>query len=247
MLRVLVAAAVAAVGARAASEDARAVFTDVYAKARWGESVERSGPGSSVLFTGPVRAFLDQFIRENHVRRMVDAPCGSFHWMRHVVERVEDPAFTYAGFDVVDDVVERLQQLNASRCTFARGDITADPLPRDADLIFSRDALQHLAPLQIVRALRTFRDAAPRFLAVGGYPRGENRPIDTGSCFLVNLMREPFNLWPEHVVSEWMGDADGKKHIFVYTRENLAAWDLADLEVRVRLFMDIRERSDPSP
>ena len=237
MLRTLLAVSLAALAAHASSDDARSVFNNVYLKSAWGPDGEKSGPGSTILFTAHVREFLDRFIRDNHIKSMVDAPCGSFHWMRHVVDKVEDPEFTYTGVDVADDVVVRLRELGTPRCTFARADITADPLPHGADLIFSRDALQHLAPLQIVRALRTFRDAAPRFLAVGGYPRGENRVITTGECFLVNLMREPFNLWPEHVTSEWMGDAESKKHILVYTREQVAAWDVDALEERVRRFM----------
>lgn len=132
-----------AVGAQAISEDARDVFNNVYRTGAWGPDGEGSGPGSTVLFTAHVREFLLRFIRHFQVKRMVDAPCGSFHWMRYVVEKVEDTDFSYTGVDVADGVIARLKDANVSQCTFVRGDLIADPLPPNADLIFSRDALQH--------------------------------------------------------------------------------------------------------
>lgn len=87
--------------------------------------------------------------------------------------------------------------------------------------------------MQIIGALRGFKAASPRFLLVGSYPRGVNKAITTGGCFAINLMREPFVLWPSEIFSESIGDQDSVKHVLQYTRADLALWDIDAVERRV--------------
>ena len=106
------------------------------------------------------------------------------------------------------------------------GDFTKDALPKNFDVVFSRDALQHLSPMQIISALRTFKNSSPRFLLVGSYPQGVNVAIDTGAYFPINLMREPYSLWPSEIYSESFGGIGEVKHVLVYTRSDMERWDL---------------------
>ena len=88
--------------------------------------------------------------------------------------------------------------------------------------------------MQIVGALRSFKRADPRFVLVGSYPQGVNRAIVTGSYFSINLMANPFNLWPSEIYCENTGDPRAIKHILVYTRQDVGGWDLDAVEDRVR-------------
>ena len=93
---------------------------------------------------------------------------------------------------------------------------------------------------QIVAALRAFKASTPRFLLVGSYPQGVNAAIPTGAYFLINLMREPFHLWPSEIYSESMGDPGAVKHVLAYTSADLAKWDVDAIEKRVRAEYNIK-------
>ena len=220
----------------ASSDDPDRVFSNVYAQHIWGNDGDGSGPGSTVHYTNELRHVLNTFIKEEHIERMVDAPCGSYHWMRMVVARVESPTFSYSGFDVVGSVIDRLNASHFDRAFFSKADITRDRLPQGADLLFSRDALQHMGLYQVLAALRTYQSADPRFLMVGSYPRGANQMITTGQTFLINLMDAPFALWPDRIISESRGDyGTESKHMMVYTQANVRSWDLDAVSARLKV------------
>jgi hypothetical protein len=83
--------------------------------------------------------------------------------------RREVPHFRYYGVDVVAHVVE------ANKAKFARdplteihlGDVTNNPIPKGLDMIFSRDALQHLTFEQIYGALRRFAESDAEWTVIG--------------------------------------------------------------------------------
>lgn len=97
-----------------------------------------------------------------HTRRY-DAPCGAMVWTQQFLAdiRTQVPTFRYRGVDIVAHVVA------ANRAKFASdpltevevGDMTSDPVPEGYDMIFSRDALQHLTFEQIHGALRRFAES----------------------------------------------------------------------------------------
>ena len=57
-----------------------------------------------------------------------------------------------------------------------------------------RDALQHLPCAAVVDALQTFSVSRPKYLLVGSYPDGENRRIEAGEYFSIDLRLPPFSL-----------------------------------------------------
>ena len=92
------------------------------------------------------------------------------------------PDLSYQGFDAASTVIDKIKAnkdvmkafidpiTNRSRITFTAADLSAVPLPGGQDLIFSRDALQHLSLPLVLGILRNFKNAAPRWLMVGSYP-----------------------------------------------------------------------------
>ena len=73
--------------------------------------------------------------------------------------------------------------------------------------------------------------AAPKFLMVGSYPKGSNILITTGLAFNVNLMVPPFSFLPERIYSE---DEPDLKHILVYRKKDLEAWNLDEVAQRIK-------------
>ena len=166
-----------AVARPCAADDPGTVFTRIYEQGEkdWGSAGGGSGPGSTLDYTRHVRSLLFNFITHRGVKTMVDAPCGSFHWMPTLLRRLERSHHAldeYTGLDVVESIIEvsKITYVNTSSWHFRVADLTKDDLPKGKDLILSRDALQHLSFEQVKLALKAYQRAAPRYLLVGSYP-----------------------------------------------------------------------------
>ena len=193
--------------ASAIKKDVASAFSSIYASFRWGTEGEGSGAGSSLRATAATRNLIELLIWRHRVTRLVDAPCGSAHWMPPLLARVRAwaPCFSYMGLDVVESVVaanvKKFQ--DTPGVSFAVADLSAAPLPAAAsapDMILCRDALQHLPLLYAIDVLENFARAKPRLLAVGSYveaaARGNpNTELDrVGGYFHISLAHPPFNM-----------------------------------------------------
>ena len=205
------------------SIDPKQTFERIYAQRMWGQEGGGSGPGSSIPYTEVTRDILFNFIVENNIRSVVDAPCGSCAWQPLLLERL--PEIEYYGFDVVPVLIDKniITHQNKTNWHFGTLDLTKDELPHGKDLILSRDTLQHLSLAQIWKVLAAFKKAAPKFLLVGSYPGSLNSDITTGDYFPINLTGPPFSLQPHAVFNEQTPDG---KHLLLYTREQMNQWKL---------------------
>src|SRR5258705_7397468 len=134
-----------------------AVFTGKYEgdKSDWGK---HSGGGSNAHYTIEYRAFLENFIRLNQVRSIVDIGCGDWQFSRFL----NLDGIHYRGFDLVESVIEQ----NSKR--FETAHIEFAIMPEDyaalpgADLLIIKDVLQHLPNAQV---LRFYSDVFPKYRA----------------------------------------------------------------------------------
>jgi Methyltransferase domain len=214
-----------------ADKDPKQAFTTIYEKRIWGEAGDGSGTGSEELATIDLREVLKKFILKHDVRKMVDAPCGSFHWMPLLLRNLKHKhnlTVNYTGYDVVQSVIEADKKAHAKNPAwqFHIADLTKVELPAEIDLILCRDALQHLSQSQVWQVLRVFQRANPRFLLIGAYLNQSNRNIETGDFDFINMMIAPFNLQPKSIYCEENTDQD--KHLFLYTQAQIQAWDLSN-------------------
>jgi hypothetical protein len=166
-------------------------FERIHAKNRWSSEESISGQGSELAATAALRSALPQLFRELKINRVLDAPCGDFNWMRHVLS--EAPV-NYLGMDIVRDLIDRNNELYGSETVkFSHGNIIAGPVP-EADLIICRDCFIHLSFRDTARAIENFKASNSRYLLTNSYPEVErNEDITTGRWRFINLSLPPYN------------------------------------------------------
>ena len=182
--------------------------------------------GSTSSYTINCRNILYNVIRKYKIKSIIDAPCGSMSWipllLKNITREIKD--FKYYGVDVVESII------NASKLRYKDMshlwkidvlDFTQQQLPLDYDLILSRDALQHLPLEKVIDALKIFsKTSGAKYLLVGSYLEevDENRNIQTGDYFAINLMKQPFNL--NEYVEIFNEQVPHKKYLILYDIQN---------------------------
>jgi hypothetical protein len=177
-------------------------FQNIYRRNWWGSTESVSGCGSEVARAASLRNGLIEWIRNNKIRSLLDAPCGDFNWVEGVVKSAP---ITYLGGDIVSDLIVRNNQKAPSDCRFRTFDILADDLP-EVDAWLCRDVLIHFPNAAIQLILRRFANSNIKyFLATHFQDTAAHPDIDFGKFRPVNLCRYPFN-WPQPVHLIFDGD-----------------------------------------
>ena len=194
----------------------RRVFERIHDGNLWDDPESRSGRGSNRAATDNVRRELPRLLRDLGVRRLLDAPCGDFEWMRHIATSVD----VYVGVDIVPALIQRNSDLyGAPGISFLCADITTDPLPA-ADLVLCRDCFFHLPTRLIRQSIQNFARTGARYLLVTNHPKvREYRDIAVGSFRPVNLERPPFGFPPPIARIAESGDEE----------RQLSLWELSTL------------------
>jgi len=201
-------------------------FARIYETDLWEGTESRSGTGSGLAETARIRAELPALLRRLHARRLLDVPCGDFHWMRHV----DLGGVEYVGGDIVEAIVERNRALyeEPGRRRFVRVDVTAGPLP-EADVVLCRDCLVHLSYANIARAFAAIRASGARYLLTTTFPaRDGNADAPDGDWRPLDLERPPFSLpAPLWSLAEGCDEEGG-----AYADKSLALWAVADIGMK---------------
>lgn len=159
---------------------------------RWRSNESRSGTGSGLTATNALRSKLPQLIRDLGVEQLLDAPCGDFNWMQHVIGQLP---VHYIGMDIVRKLIDLNNETYASdRIEFRHGNIITGPVPQ-VDLILCRDCFIHFSFRDTARAIATFQASGSKYLLTNNYPGIErNHDIVTGQWRSMNLSLPPYNL-----------------------------------------------------
>jgi SAM-dependent methyltransferase len=174
------------------TDNAKQVFTNIFKRNWWNNNESRSGWGAELNRTVSIRAALPDFAQRHSVRSLLDAPCGDFHWMRHV----QWPSgFRYVGADIVRDLIAE-NRLRYSDVEFMELDVLQDPFPA-VDAWLARDLMIHFPDEAVTAALNQFRKSSMRFLLATTYPNArQNNNIKFGQVRHINLCAAPFGLPP---------------------------------------------------
>jgi ubiquinone/menaquinone biosynthesis C-methylase UbiE len=66
-------------------------------------------------------------IKQLQVKKVLDAPCGDFNWMKEIHKNIE----SYIGVDIVEELIDRNKRKYTSQnIQFYHSDITKDPNQR---------------------------------------------------------------------------------------------------------------------
>lgn len=195
----------------------RQIFERIYDKNLWGDSESASGGGSGTSATDAIRRELPAVFERYGIRSLLDAPCGDFHWMRHLAGTLD----RYVGVDIVPDLIDRNARLyGTDRIRFACADIVVDRLP-EADAVLCRDCFIHLPTRLIRAALENFHASGVRYLLLTNDRDVQTyHDIPIGSFRRVNFTRPPFSFSePLCVVSE---SKDGDRQLCLWELDALA-------------------------
>lgn len=197
-----------------AHRNLRSRFTYVYCSNEWKSSESASGPGSN-LDSGSVRQAriaLSQVLHDHDIRSIADVPCGDFNWMPHFL--AEHPHVDYAGYDIVTPLIAANRKTYTGR-RFHVLDITRK-MPERADLLFSKDLVNHLMERDVWRALANMVRSGATYLMITSnadpVPNAELPKNLGGVSRTLNLQIAPYDFPPP-----------------IYDDGYLAMWKTADL------------------
>jgi hypothetical protein len=183
-------------------------FTSLYKSRYWGGDKQNesfSGPGSTLEYTQVLRRELPKLFDQFAIRRVFDAPCGDFKWMKHVVD--ECPEVEYVGADIVARIIKANTAQHANRrIRFFQVDLTQTKFPR-ADLMICRDCLFHLSYRDINLVLTNFvASGIPLLLTSTHLGVVTNRDICSGDFRLTDLFSAPFNFSKDvlYRIEDWV-------------------------------------------
>jgi SAM-dependent methyltransferase len=209
-----------------ARQDIAHRFSEIYANNLWSSAESLSGTGSEVAYTEPLRNWLITRLPSLNVTRFVDAPCGDFNWMKHVLPSLD---VDYLGLDIVESVINRNRSLYSSKTVnFEVANICEDRIP-SCDLIMVRDCLFHLSYEDIAKFLKNLDRTDYKYLLTTTHvvePGFKNTNIITGDFRLIDLFQAPFNFDPniiEERVNDYPKGYTVKREMVLIKKKNLPA------------------------
>lgn len=192
----------------------------------WGSPESASGEGSTIAETTHLKPSVEKILMALGVRKIVDAGCGDFRWLR----TVDLSGIQYHGFDVLEKIIleHRIVFAGNENLQFTVADISQTVLPQ-ADLILCRDCLVHFSFDYIKKTLINFKRSGSKYLLTTTFTETSlNEDIVTGDWRTFNLELKPFNFpKPLHVITEGCAQNEG-----LYKDKSLALWELKDIDIK---------------
>jgi SAM-dependent methyltransferase len=168
-------------------------FNLIYAEGTWGKDVAGkgiSGTGSTLEITREYRVYVEDFMKKHRVKSVVDAGCGDWSFS----SAIDWGDASYLGVDIASDVIAAVRNKHEKgRIKFQVGDIT-DELPA-ADLLVSKDVLQHLSNDLVHRFIRNnLRKRKYKWVILTNDRGSENRDVASGGYRAIDLGAPPFEV-----------------------------------------------------
>lgn len=204
------------------SSDAAEVFTRIYETNWWGSKESISGTGSTLAYTANLRAKLPGLFKKMLVRRVFDAPCGDFNWMRHVVRSCD---IDYLGCDIVPGLIDRNSaQYQNERIHFIVANVITDEFPK-ADIWICRDCLIHFSFCDILATLENFARSEIDYLLTTTHINNSgfrNLDIRTGDARVIDLFSAPFYLPIDYLdaIEDWQ-EPEVPRMMVLFSREQI--------------------------
>jgi hypothetical protein len=173
-----------------AETDLKARFEKIYADDKW---TYGSGPGSLESINKPYIEFLESFIQNNKVDKIIDIGCGDFQFMR----RVDMGQASYLGFDVATSIVKVNQtKFGNDRLKFCEMPDDFSQIP-DCDIFILKDIMIHLDNKYCQKLINCIKSKSKYAIFVNNCTNiieDYNKDINSGDFRPVDVSLAPFNL-----------------------------------------------------
>lgn len=123
------------------------IFSHIYENNVWGDNgLEEyrgsSGPGSSKEYNLEYVKFVNEFIEEKNIKKVIDVGCGDWRIGEILFS---DKEIDYTGYDVYNELINYLNSKHGSeRKRFIKLDASSEKEKiKSADLLLCKDVLQH--------------------------------------------------------------------------------------------------------
>lgn len=164
------------------------IFENIYKTNEWSHG---SGTGSLPENTEEYREFLQNFLRKNNIKTVLDAGCGDWQFSK----LIDWTGISYIGIDVVPFLIEENNKKYArENIKFYKKNVLESELPK-ADLIILKDVLQHLSNENILKILSKLEKF--KFIIIVNHFSAENYDCQDGQYRPIDLKKAPFNLGGE--------------------------------------------------
>jgi SAM-dependent methyltransferase len=185
------------------------IFDGIYARNDW---LEGSGPGSMEESTRNYRKFLQNFLKCNGIKSLLDVGCGDWQFSRHL----DWTDIDYLGIDVSSIALTAAKAFAGPGIRFRHLDAATDTLP-SADLVLVKDVLQHWSNAEIIAFLPKLTMFRMALITNGFNPfklAMTNLDIATGDWRPVDLQEPPFNVRGIYVYAYFGGEP---KQVFLWS------------------------------
>ena len=139
--------------------------------------------------TKNIREELPKIFKKYKIKRLIDASCGDFNWMKSIVDNLD----VYKGVDVVKDLVDSNNYKYLSKkVSFDCCDIVEsfDYNGKKFDMILCRDALVHLTFDNVKKVLENFKKSGIKYLLMT-----HMCDCPTNIEFLENIENSKIDIW----------------------------------------------------
>lgn len=180
------------------------ILTNIYEKNIWDRG---SGLGSSYNYNKQYIIFLENFIKQNNIKNIIDLGCGDWQFSQHI----DWSNVNYVGLDLVDSLIKKNNEdYKQNNIKFYKADIHQiegifQYLGRENQLILIKDVLQHWTDKEIINWLDKLLKLDFKFaLITSGWkhyrqPEKNNFPRDINNKYSyapLDFNKKPFNKYP---------------------------------------------------
>lgn len=148
-----------------------------------------------------------------------------------ILDKMGNKLQRYTGLDVACKEIARHNHVFHQRPSwnFFCVDVCKQSLLPGYDLIFTRDALQHLPMNMAIEFLRNVKNSGAKWLLLGSYiHEHDNRDINIGDYYSINLLDAPFSCnLPQETFSE-LSEEREKKFMLLYDVSKMECGCLKD-------------------
>ncbi len=163
-------------------------FTKIYQEERWGKG-KGSGVGSRPKFNKDYITFLENFLKDNNIKSVIDYGCGDWQFSQYV----DWGDIDYLGLDIVDSVIDNNKK-QFPKYSFISDTNVFNHL-KGRELIIIKDVIMHWPNDEIVKFMDKLITYDIKILMINCFGQSKNRRIKIGGHSRLDYDKPPLNIY----------------------------------------------------